>query len=54
MWRDCIQGVKLLMKDIEVVEDEASEHEHEHTPLTHAAAFGQTEILEYLVQKKQI
>ena len=52
VWRDCIEGVKLPMRGIKVLDFEGSEHYHKHTPITYAAAFGQTGILEYLVQQK--
>jgi len=50
--RDCIPGVKLKMTEITVSDFEGIEDSHKHTPLTYAAAFGQTGILEYLVQQK--
>ena len=40
------------MRDIKVLSYEGIEDRHKHTPLTYAAAFGQTGILEYLVQQK--
>ena len=40
------------MRDIKVGSYEGIEDRHKHTPLTYAAAFGQTGILEYLVQQK--
>ena len=51
-WRDCIPGVRLKMRGINVLSYEGIEERHKHTPLTYAAAFGQTGILEYLVQQK--
>lgn len=52
VWRDYVSGVKLRMRDITVLERAGIEDQHKHTPLTYAAAFGQTDILEYLVQQK--
>jgi len=40
------------MRGINVLSYEGIEDRHKHTPLTYAAAFGQTEIVEYLVKQK--
>ena len=52
VWRDYISGVKLRMREITVLDYEGIQDRHKHTPLTYAAAFGQTGILEYLVHQK--
>ena len=52
IWRDYVSGVRLQMRDIKILERDGIEDQHKHTPLTYAAAFGQTDILEYLVKQK--
>ena len=58
---DCIAGARVQMQDIESLwqlEVDAGgaqfncNSQHQHTPLTYAVAFGQEQIVEYLIRMK--